>query len=315
MGALDLPDFAEPAEVLALPELHDAASGAWSDYLAGRHTGLLAGLSGRLGLVDLAAHAAHRALDTARFTTRPELDEAAALRYLAWVLVRQGELAEAERIAACAAERLDDRLLARPDADRIGVFGSLLMNAASAAARQGSPGRADDLFRVASAAAARSGVDRANETGILGPRVVAMQAVDLAMDAGEPDRAMQLATQVPDAAGTVPIDIQVVIDCTGLRCTGSIRLGVPALRPGVSTTTDWRPTLTSVPLPAARHMRVLPQPDPGSYPMRPCGRRLVSRLTMPRWSTPRRSRPIARRRRVARVPPADSGESPARCPA
>lgn len=31
-----------------------------------------------------------------------------------------------------------------------------------------------------------------------------MQAVDLAVDAGEPDRAMQLATQVPDAAGPVP---------------------------------------------------------------------------------------------------------------
>ncbi|MGH8571291.1 MAG: helix-turn-helix transcriptional regulator, partial [Gammaproteobacteria bacterium] len=103
--ALDLPDLAETTEVLGLRELHDATSGAWSDYLAGRHTELLAGLpalmvdtrravhvladdhaaqaagllatsyrlaaglSGRLGLVDLAAHAAHRALDTARFTT------------------------------------------------------------------------------------------------------------------------------------------------------------------------------------------------------------------------------------------------------
>jgi transcriptional regulator with XRE-family HTH domain len=238
--ALDLPDFAEPVDVLPLSELHDAAAGAWSDYLAGRHAELLAGLpalmvdtrravgaladdhaahaagllatsyrlaaglSGRLGLVDLAAHAAHRALDTARFTARPELDEAAALRYLAWVLVRQGDLAGAERIAVRAAERLDGGLLAPPASDRIGVFGSLLMNAASAAARQGSPGRADDLLRVASAAATRSGVDRAEETGILGPRVAAMQAVDQALDAGEPDRAMQLAAQVPDAAGPVP---------------------------------------------------------------------------------------------------------------
>ncbi len=238
--ALDLPDFAEPAEVLALPDLHDAASGAWSDYLAGRHVELLAGLpalmldtrravhaladdhaaqaagllatayrlaaglAGRLGLVDLAAHAAHRALDTARFTTRPELDEAAALRYLAWVLVRQGDLAGAERIAVHAAERLDGGLLARPDGDRIGVFGSLLFNAASAAARQGSPDRADDLLRAASAAAARSGVDRIDETGVFGPRVAAMQAVDQAMRTGQSDRAVQLATQVPDPAGAVP---------------------------------------------------------------------------------------------------------------
>lgn len=40
---------------------------------------LAAGLSGRLGLIDLAAHAAHCALDTACFITRPELDEAARL--------------------------------------------------------------------------------------------------------------------------------------------------------------------------------------------------------------------------------------------
>jgi transcriptional regulator with XRE-family HTH domain len=238
--ALDLPDFAEPTEVLALPELHDAASGAWSDYLAGRHTELLAGLptlmvdtrravhaladdhaaeaagllatsyrlaaglSGRLGLVDLAAHAAHRALDTARFTTRPELDEAAALRYLAWVLVRQGDLAEAERIALHAAERLDGGLMARPDANRIGVFGSLLFNAASAAARRGNAERADDLLRVASAAATRSGADQVGETGVFGPRVAAMQAVDQAMRTGQPDRALQLAEQVPEAVGSVP---------------------------------------------------------------------------------------------------------------
>ena len=238
--ALDLPDLAEPVDVLGLPELHDAASLAWSDYLAGRHTELLAGLpplmvdtrravhalvddhaaeaagllatayrltaglAGRLGLMDLAAHAAHRALDTAAHTTRPELDEAAALRYLAWVLVRQGDLAEAERIAVRAAERLDCGLLARPDPDRVGVFGSLMFNAASAAARQGAAERADDLLAAARAAAVRSGADRVEETGVFGPRVAAMQAVDQAVRTGQPDQAMQLATQVPDTAGTVP---------------------------------------------------------------------------------------------------------------
>jgi transcriptional regulator with XRE-family HTH domain len=238
--ALDLPDLAEPVDVLGLPELHDAASLAWSDYLAGRHTELLAGLpplmvdtrravhtlvddhaaeaagllatayrltaglAGRLGLMDLAAHAAHRALDTATHTTRPELDEAAALRYLAWVLVRQGDLAEAERIAVRAAERLDCGLLARPDPDRVGVFGSLMFNAASAAARQGAAERADDLLAAARAAAVRSGADRVDETGVFGPRVAAMQAVDQAVRTGQPDQAMQLATQVPDTAGTVP---------------------------------------------------------------------------------------------------------------
>jgi len=262
--ALDLPDFAEPAEVLGLGDLQDAASGAWSDYLAGRHTELLAGLpalmvdtrravhaladdhaaqaagllatayrltaglAGRLGLVDLAAHAAHRALDTAAYTTRPELDEAAALRYLAWVLVRQGDLAEAERIAVRAAQRLDAGLLSRPDGDRIGVFGSLLFNAASAAPRQGLPGRADDLLRAASAAAARSGVDRVDETGVFGPRVAAMQAVDAAMRTGNPDRALLLAAQVPAPAGAVPAfwesghRLHLAAACTDLERWGEV---------------------------------------------------------------------------------------------
>lgn len=238
--ALDLSDFAEPDEVLPLEQLHDAAGAAWSDYLAGRHAELLAGLpalmvdtrravhagagdhaaevagllatsyrlaaglAGRIGLNDLAAHAAHRALDTARWTSRPELDEAAALRYLAWVLVRQGDLAEAERIAVRAAERLDPGMLARSDADRVGVFGSLLFNAASAAARAGSPDRADDLLRVASAAAVRDGVDRTGEAGVFGPRVAAMQAVDHAVRTGQPDRAVSLAQLVPEARGAVP---------------------------------------------------------------------------------------------------------------
>ncbi len=237
--ALDLPAFAEPAEVLPLDELHDAAGVAWADYLGGRHTELLAGLpalmvdtrravressgdhaahaagllatayrlaaglAGRLELSDLAAHAAHRALQTARFTSRPELDEAAALRYLAWVLVRQGDYAEAERIAVHAAQRLDPGMLARPDADQVGVFGYLLFNAASAAARGGSPDRADDLLRVASSAAV-DGTDRTGEAGVFGPRVAAMQAVDQAVRAGRPDQALSLAGAVPAPAGSVP---------------------------------------------------------------------------------------------------------------
>ncbi|MGE0298748.1 MAG: helix-turn-helix domain-containing protein [Dehalococcoidia bacterium] len=238
--ALDLPDFAEPTDVVSLGELHEAASTAWADYLAGRHTELLAGLpalmvdtrraatalvddhraeaaallatsyrlaaglAGRIGLVDLAAHAAHRAFEAARHTSRPELDEAAALRYLAWVLVRQGDLAGAERIAVHAAERLDGGLLARPEPDRIGVFGSLMFNAASAAARAGNPARADDLLNVARAAAVRSGVDRSAETGVFGPRVAAMQAVDQAVRTDRPDQALALASQVPAATGIVP---------------------------------------------------------------------------------------------------------------
>jgi transcriptional regulator with XRE-family HTH domain len=238
--ALDLPDFAETAETLPLEQLSDATGVAWAQYLAGQHTEMLtglpalmvdnrravhasdgdnsaraagllatsyrlaAGLAGRLQLTDLAAHAAHRALQIAPHTSRPELDEAAALRYLAWTLVRQGDYGEAERIAVRAAQRLDPGLLAAPDPDQVGVFGSLLFNAASAAARGGNAGRADELLRVASAAAIRDGQDRTGEAGVFGPRVAAMQAVDQAVRTGEPDRAVALATRLPPAVGSVP---------------------------------------------------------------------------------------------------------------
>lgn len=238
--ALDLPDFAETAEVLPLDQLRVATAAAWADYLAGRHTEMLAGLpalmvdtrravhasggdqvahaagllatsyrlaaglAGRLQLTDLAAHAAHRALEVSAHTARPELDAAAALRYLAWVLVRQGDYAEAERIAVRAAQSLDPGLLAAPDPDRVGVFGSLLFNAASAAARGGRPARADELLRVASAAAVCDGQDRTGEAGVFGPRVAAMQGVDQAVRTGEPGKALELAQRLPAPAGSVP---------------------------------------------------------------------------------------------------------------
>jgi tetratricopeptide (TPR) repeat protein len=184
-----------------------ATTGDYSAHAAGllaTSYRLAAGLAGRLQLIDLAAHAAHRALQVAPHTARPELDEAAALRYLCWVLVRQGDYADAERIAVRAAQRLDPGMLAVPDPDRVGVFGSLMFNAASAAARAGSPDRADELLRVASAAAVRDGTDRTGEAGVFGPRVAAMQAVDQTVRAGQPDRAVELARRVPAPSGSVP---------------------------------------------------------------------------------------------------------------
>ena len=137
-------------------------------------------------------------------TSRPELDEAAALRYLAWVMIRQGDYAQAEKIAVRAAQRLDPGLMARPGPDEVGVFGSLLFNAASAAARGGNAERADDLLRVAQGAAVRDGVDREQEVGVFGPRVAAMQAVDQAVRTGRPDQALEMARRVPAASGAVP---------------------------------------------------------------------------------------------------------------
>jgi hypothetical protein len=90
------------------------------------------------------------------------------------------------------------------DSRALGVFGNLLFNAASAALRGERGERADELLRVAQAAAVRSGRDEATEAAIFGPHVAGIQAVELAVRMGDPERALRLADSVPVANGPVP---------------------------------------------------------------------------------------------------------------
>ncbi|MER6664314.1 helix-turn-helix domain-containing protein [Amycolatopsis japonica] len=234
-----LDDFAEAHEVVQIEELDRAAHEAWRAYVDGRHVELLhalpvvladarrlvrstsgdeqaaahralsrayrlgAGMAGRVGFDDLAWTSAERALDAARQSDSPDLETAISLRYLAWTLVRQGRLDEAERVAVRAAEQVQPAMLDR-DPARAGVFGNLLFNAASAALSAGRLGRADDLLAEAQAAAMRSRGDSATEAAIFGPRVAALQQVDHAARAGDPDKALRLAESMPSTRGEVP---------------------------------------------------------------------------------------------------------------
>ncbi|MFL6126888.1 helix-turn-helix domain-containing protein [Actinophytocola sp.] len=235
-----LVDFAEPAELLPLTTLTQSAHSAWRAYVDGRHAELLhalptllidarrlahdaedddlqaaahrvlsttyrlgAGLAGRFGLDDLAWTSAERALRAARVSDSPDLETAISVRYLVWTLVRQGRTEDAERVAVRAAEQIEPRMLDR-DPRRAGVFGNLLFNAASAASRSGQIERANDLLAVAQSAAVRAGTDHASEAAIFGPRVAVLQAIDLAVLSGDPEKALHLAEHVPDAQGEVP---------------------------------------------------------------------------------------------------------------
>ncbi|MDT8913540.1 helix-turn-helix transcriptional regulator [Amycolatopsis sp. PS_44_ISF1] len=229
-------DLVDTREVLTLPELMASAHAAWQAYVDGRHGELLhalpvvladarrairnanederagahrvlstayrlgAGIAGRLELDDLAHRAAVRAVDAARSSDEPEVEQAISLRYLAWALVRQNLLADAERVATRAAAAIEPRMLDR-DPVRAGIFGNLLFNAATAAMNAGSSGRADDLLAAANAAAVRSRGDTATEAAIFGPRVAALQRVDFAVRAGDPEQALSLAATVPTAVG------------------------------------------------------------------------------------------------------------------
>jgi len=164
---------------------------------------LAAGLAGRLSHHDLAWIGAERALEAAHRSDDPDVQSGAAIRYVSWILIRQGREDEAERLSVGTAERLEPRLRDR-DPIRMAVFGNLLFNAATAAAAAGGRGRASDLLAVAQATALRVGRDTATETAIFGPRVAALQAVEQAVRLGDPEIALRLATQVPAVQGEVP---------------------------------------------------------------------------------------------------------------
>ncbi|MFJ8815413.1 helix-turn-helix domain-containing protein [Amycolatopsis thermoflava] len=237
----DLPGmaFAEPQEVVPLQHLTAAAHATWRAYVDGRHDELLhslpavladarrlaraaegdekagahrvlstayrlgAGLAGRMGFDDLAWSSAERALEAARHSDSPQVETAISLRYLAWTLVRQGRVDEAEHVAVRAAEQIQPMMLDR-DGTRAGVFGNLLFNAATAAVTAGRLERADDLLAEAQAAAVRARADSASEAAIFGPRVAALQLIDSTARAGDPEKALHLASTVPEARGEVP---------------------------------------------------------------------------------------------------------------
>lgn len=234
-----LGDFAEGREVVTFDELALTARRAWTDYVSGRMTELLdvlpillidarrlvaaslgdsapaahrllsqcyrlgAGVAGRLDLDDLAWASAERALEAARLSDQPDVERAVSLRYLVWVLVRQGRSDEASRVAIRAAENIEPRMLER-DPTRAGIFGNLLFNAAAAALRTGNHDSAREYLTVARATAVRSGVDQAGEASIFGPRVVGLQTVELAVRMGDAAAALHLAQALPVASGKVP---------------------------------------------------------------------------------------------------------------
>lgn len=237
----DLPglDFAEAQDVVPLDQLTATAHGTWQAYVDGRHAELVhalptvlvdarrlaraahgdekagahrvlstayrlgAGMAGRMGFDDLAWSSAERALEAARHSDAPEVETAISMRYLAWPLVRQGRLDDAERVAVKAAEQIQPALLDR-DVTRAGIFGNLLFNAATAAVSAGRVERADDLMAEAQAAAVRARSDSASEAAIFGPRVAALQLVDSTARVGDPEKALRLAHAVPEARGEVP---------------------------------------------------------------------------------------------------------------
>lgn len=154
-----------------------------------------AGVTITLGHKDLAFLAVDRAVAAAR-ASGSDLHHAAAANFLSWIYRRQGRLGDAEQIATRAAEAIEPPWVGA-GSEELAVFGSLLVNAAGAAARAGSAQRCQDLTAMARSAAERLGADRVDRWSVFGPGVVAMTAVNDAVELDDLDLARSLIGQVP----------------------------------------------------------------------------------------------------------------------
>lgn len=234
-----LSDFAESVETMSLAEVERQTTVVWRLYVGGQHTELLAllpavladarrlvetssgddaaaarrllattyrisaGIAGRLGQDDLAWIAAEHALDVARGSDDPDIQQAVALRYLAWTLVRQGRENEAERVATAAAEAIQPAMF-DSEPIRTAVFGNLLFNAATAAVKAGAVGRAADLLAEARSAAARTMTSIVTEAAIFSPRAVALQEVDHLSRSDDPESALRRAATLQSLPDQLP---------------------------------------------------------------------------------------------------------------
>ncbi len=233
----DSGDQSETAELPSLMELRQSATRSWDIYQRGEYSVLgsvlpelifairhatrefsgeeqlqaymalstvchiAAGVTVVLGKADLAYIACERSIDAAEHAGNVVL-KGAAQNLMSWIFRRQGRYEEAEHFATGAAEEIEPSFV-RSTPAQLSVFGSLLLNASGAAARNDRGEQAEELLKVAHAAASRLGADRNDLWAVFGPTNVAMTAVNNAVELDELGKALHLVDQAP-RSGKVP---------------------------------------------------------------------------------------------------------------
>jgi len=158
----------------------------------------------QLRALDLAHRALSVALDAADEAGNQHMGASAAAT-MCWLLLRQGRLSEAERLAVATADAIEPRFRGAPP-EQLATWGWLMLRAAAAAVRDNRDDSATDMLNAAAAAASALG-DRPPAVALSpGPAAVgafcaatvAMKRVEAAVIAGDTARALVLAGQVPD---------------------------------------------------------------------------------------------------------------------
>ncbi|MFD4403864.1 helix-turn-helix domain-containing protein [Nocardia sp. NPDC058499] len=144
---------------------------------------------------DIAEQTLQRAIDDA---TDPR-EAAAVANSLAWAMLRQGRIAEAESFAVTWADRVEPRF-SRATTGELACWGRLWLYAANASIRDNVESRADDALALARAAAHRIGREVLTDTHTVrayGPISVAHNTAETYVLTGRPDKALAIAQATP----------------------------------------------------------------------------------------------------------------------
>ncbi|WP_308114511.1 helix-turn-helix transcriptional regulator [Streptomyces sp. ISL-12] len=154
-----------------------------------------------LGKEDAAFTALERSMAAVARADDPHL-ESVGYSSLAWVLTKQGRLADAERVALSAAERIEPGFRSHPL--ELALWGVLLLRAATAAVRLERRDAVRELLSMARAAAARIGVDRLDYATPFGPTNVGVAEVNFLVEMGDTSEALRAARAVTGLASLPP---------------------------------------------------------------------------------------------------------------
>ena len=147
---------------------------------------------------DAAFMAVRRAVDLA--SSGDDALLAAALKgSLSWQLMVGGRFVEAERVAVRTAESIEPR--GDVPVQELSTYGSLLITAATAAARDDRSTVAADFLGSASEVAQRVGCDRIDYETPFGPSQVTMQTVDVNVVTEDYPAALSAASRMPTNPG------------------------------------------------------------------------------------------------------------------
>jgi transcriptional regulator with XRE-family HTH domain len=176
------------------PVAHEALSDAY---------GAAASMLVHLDKVDLAYLAMERAIREAE-NSEDDLRRSSLYGWLSWLLLHQtGRSDEAKHIATREADSIEPKIKGAPP-EQVSVWGSLLVGAAVAAAREDNASEADDVINLAEVAATRlDGMGwnrRMYNQSPFGLPLVTMQGVDIAVVTGRPGRALTIAEKMPPDA-------------------------------------------------------------------------------------------------------------------